>query len=421
MRRRKKRSNEDNPEGLFARISAGITWIFSRRGVQNVISGLFSMVTMWSFHFLVERFPDRAFWLAERITEAYYTPPEEWAGFVSRYLERMTGARISIEDIKKEGFGIGSRGPMQALGDRFFTPMFSLIMPKAREDGRQLRIHPEEGLKAAHRFLAVNLQFQMSAWLLHMLGDIKSFGIFKSLKDLPNAISWSFGIGWLSWLVMGVPFRKGISEPLEVMYNRLYRPQLLTKAEYFKAYHRGLLGKKALRERLADLGYADDLIAVLATLEREMFTDTDLSRLFEAGFIDESDIFQVLRDRGHRKDDAAVLAKEITTRRRRKIIDDICDTAERLYRKGRIDESLFRQFLERGGLRPEEIDLKVIGANLYREHAKTPGPERRFLTPADLRRVLEAGLRDRPWIIKRLLELGFTEEDANLYLDAYKK
>jgi len=172
-----------------------------RKSILNPIAAVVSVLSMMAFHGVTSLYPGRAADLMRTIADIYFTPPPEWAGFVSGYMERLTGDKIDITDIIYQGFGKGSGGAIEAIGHKFLHPMLNLIQPK------KSKITPDDGVIGAERFLGTNLQFQIGAWLLHLIGDTVSFGALKSLKDLPNALSWSFGIGWLSWLVMGTPFR----------------------------------------------------------------------------------------------------------------------------------------------------------------------------------------------------------------------
>ncbi len=172
---------------FFLRTVPGEIFEYVRRFV-GVISGY---AAMWALRAVVMTHPEVAMRIVEKIAEVAYTPPAAWAEFVDSYVEQMTGETIDIESLMKQGVRVGGRQVMEKLGEAFLTPMLGLILPEPPLDFYK-------GVDTAERFLGVNLQFQLNAWLLHLVGDIVSLGKLKSLKDLPNAISWSYGIGWLS-------------------------------------------------------------------------------------------------------------------------------------------------------------------------------------------------------------------------------
>ncbi|GAI68280.1 unnamed protein product, partial [marine sediment metagenome] len=210
--------------GIVARFSAMFVRI-----MWKIITFFVSVVTTQAFHAFLQNNPDEAAKLWEKITTTFFEADPVWLEAVGKYMRSLTGFEVDVSDITTGLFTSG-----EALGEAFLYPMLNLILPGGfteAEGGRpqEAKLRPEDGLEGAERFLGTNLRFQMQAWWLHVLGDMQSFGMFKSLKDLPNAISWSYGLGWLSWLVMGVPFRMGISEPLEKYFNLIYRPTELTR------------------------------------------------------------------------------------------------------------------------------------------------------------------------------------------------
>jgi len=272
--------------------------------------------------------------------------------------------------------------------------------------------HPmtaEKGLEGAERFLSVNLGFQMSGWLLHLLGDIYSFGKFKSIKDLPNAISWSFGIGWLSWLVMGTPFRIGISDPLERYYNRYFKPQELTMEQLIKLYQLGLIETEELYKRAEEHGFNYERVTERLALAERQMTLSDLKTYARYYKIEPEAIVARLKRMGYPDDLAITLKNIILDERLNDLKDDLAKQAIRLYEQDASTDAELRTYLTATRWTPEEIDLQREVSSLKKI------PVRRL----SLSRILKAwkqGILVREQAYDRIVKLGYTPEDAEVIL-----
>jgi len=373
---------------------------FIKDAVYKGISTAVSVGFMWGFHGCVRLFPKQAIKIAQFVAKTYYTPPREWVGYMKEYIERLSGRKITQEQIQRIIDGHGDLTLAEVVGETFLKPMLGLILP-------DYPVKPEDGLKAAERFLGVNLQFQMSAWLLHMLGDMVSFGTFKSLKDLPNAIAWSYGIGWLSWLVMGTPFRKGISDPLEQYWNREYRPTLYTMSQLCRLKTAGLITDKEFEEQALLLGYELDKAYNLWIDSMAEFSDTDLRDLYYEGAITKGDVIHYLRRRGYHKTRAEAIATLITTDRSRKLRQSLVDELLRAYREDRVTESQVRQTLRDEGWTDTDIDLALSKERFIRGH-------RRELSVSQTKELLDWGLITREEYHRRLQRMGYDPTDIEL-------
>ncbi|GAI67687.1 unnamed protein product [marine sediment metagenome] len=289
--------------GIVARFSAMFVRI-----MWKIITFFVSVVTTQAFHAFLQNNPDEAAKLWEKITTTFFEADPVWLEAVGKYMRSLTGFEVDVSDITTGLFTSG-----EALGEAFLYPMLNLILPGGfteAEGGKpqEAKLRPQDGLEGAERFLGTNLRFQMQAWWLHVLGDMQSFGMFKSLKDLPNAISWSYGLGWLSWLVMGVPFRMGISEPLEKYFNMVYRPTELTRKQLIDAAMAGFIPEDDMVEKLREMGYDEGLISVIINMELDTLSAAELRKFLLYGLEMHDDITMWYRRRGHPPGEAASLA-----------------------------------------------------------------------------------------------------------------
>jgi len=362
---------------------------------------------MWALRAVVMTHPEVAMRIVEKIAEVAYTPPAAWAEFVDSYVEQMTGETIDIESLMRQGVRVGGRQVMEKLGEAFLTPMLGLILPDPPLDFYK-------GIDTAERFLGVNLQFQLNAWLLHLVGDIVSLGKLKSLKDLPNAISWSYGIGWLSWLILGEPFRITTVEPLKKGLNKIYTPEILSVSEAIKAWFAGFIDQHELQETLLQHGYSPKLIEVLVNLAEKEFSDADLKKLYEERVITEADIDRELAIKGYGPWRRRYLTQLITKDRILKLRDKLLDRAMDLYVKGKITESQLRSYLDLAKYNPQEQKLVIDLLNLEKAKNATP-------TDAEIKRAYEKGYISYAEAKSMLLDRGWDERWADIILDVLGK
>jgi len=395
---------------LISAIAQLLWWIFylffQLPYIRKAIAGLWSMWFMWGFHAFVKLCPEEAAMIARRVADAYYTPPVEWQEFLALYLNRLTGAEIDPKKFLEMPPGWSQRQYMWAIGDTFLKPMLDLVLPTKEE----IEEKPFYGIEG---FLAANLQFQMSSWLLHLLGDMISFGIFKSLKDLPNAIAWSFGIGWLSWMAMGPIFRYGITEPAEKKLRRMYRPETLTMRQLFDAYAAGYRSGGEVIEDLRDRGYEEHDIAMLFDLMKTRVPRSTMEFLFERGFVKEEDLLQFYRLEGLDKRERLLQLMQVKERKLARIEDRILDQYLDLYQDGVVDETQVREYAALIGISDELVDLDLK----YRDLRRTPT---RKLSAADIGRLYREGFKDRSWALGRLNEIFITPQEAQDFLSLYE-
>jgi len=258
-----------------------IIQVTSRVFVMRPLITIFSAIGLNWFNAKMRAFPREAANMADRIAAIYFKASNPWVMFANSYMKQLTGKEFPASTLDKmmdKGSSETASAMSQALGQEYLAPMLNMIMPrtvdfdqirKARGGEFELEhsgdriLDPVDGLIGAERFLGVNLQFQLQAWMLHFIGDTVSMGSMKSLKDLPNAISWSYGVGWLSWLVMGTPFQLTIADPLRKLLNMLYRPTELTVAQVIDAFNSGYVTWDYLRRVMREAGYQDEIIPVL--------------------------------------------------------------------------------------------------------------------------------------------------------------
>jgi len=342
-------------------------------------------------------------YMMKNISKSLYTPDAEWSGFVADYLNRLTGGKVEAEQIQRQGLGIGSTSAMENLGDSFLKPLLSMIMPSPSEV-------QDDPLKACNRFLGLNLQFNMSSWLLHVLADTYSLGRVKGLITLPSAISRSFGFGRLSRFALGPAFKFTVVDPMTTLFNKIYTPEGYTREQAASLLRHGFLSQTEYINRCLELGYAPSKAAILYELGEKELADAWLKRLVDMGWITETEIHNELTRRGYSSERATILARLIRDDRKLDLIDKVISAAADLYKDGILDLTKLEGYLTRANYTQDEMSLYV--AKLDLEKAR-----RRFLTQAQVVQL---------WINKKLSmiecksylinNLNMTARDAELYM-----
>ena len=375
------------------------------RWVQNIFITAISMAFMWGVKGVVLVMPWLAIPIMKKIVQTYYAPPEEWAAFIAQYLEQMTGDKIDLSDIMGKSLMSTQREAMEALGKKFLDPMLGLIMPTPED----AEARPMAG---ANRFMSANLQFQMSAWLLHVLGDMQSFGMFKSLKDLPNAISWSYGIGWLSWMVMGPVFRAGITLPMEKHFARYYRQAPLTNAQIIDAYYAGRKTAQVTYKELSESGLKDTDIETLINLSRKRLPEAVMEYLVRLGFKNKAQLIQYYKDQSYTEADAEVMVERLLNKRKRELIDKIVTKMESLFKAGKITEAELRGYYADANYDQEEQDLAIVALSI--DAVKTGD-----LSDSEICRLYQNGKMPLEEAKRRLLTRYTDSKDVDLLLELY--
>jgi len=378
-----------------------IRWL---RGLPATAIGY---LAMWALRGIFLVHPEVAYRIVNKIAQYFYTPPQMWAAFINSYMRQMTGKDIDMEALTKLGAAIGGRSVMETLGETFLRPMLGLIMPDPP-------INFYKGLDTAERFLGVNLQFQLNAWLLHLIGDIVTLGKLKSLKDLPNAISWSYGIGWLSWLILGEPFRITTTDPLKKGLNEIYTPEILSPSEAIKAWFAGFISSNELMKELKQHGYNEKRIETLVNLAEKEFTDADLKTLYQEGCITENDVEREFQIRGYGPWRRKYLTQLITKARTLKLRDKLLDRAMDLYVLGKITEEELKNYLELAHYSPQEQKLAINLLNLEKAKKATP-------SDSEIKKAFQKGYISYAEAKSMLLNRGWDERWADIILEVLKK
>ena len=331
----------------------------------------------------------------------------------------MLGIPVDVKSLIESPVSISQRNMIENMGSAFLEPMLGLIMPSPDEVRPGSRILPEVGQAGANRYLGVNLEFQMVTWFLHFLGDIKTFGAIKSIKDLPMALNWSYGLGWLSWLVMGVPFKVAISDPMQEGMNRIYRPTRIAALDLWRARHSSLLTQEEYIDELRAQGYAENIIGLFRDRNRAKFTDTQLKELYQNRMIGADYFKAAIMDVGYEDVMADQIVNLNVFSRYHDLLRKIADQAMISYEKDLIDVATLSSYLDKAYYDNDEQTAIIMQLNMKKQIKDEELPVEKRLTPANIGRLYQLGKFTQNEAIIRLTNLNYQKEEIPWFLELY--
>jgi len=346
--------------------------------------------------------PELANQLGQAIATGVRTSPEAWRRIVAQVVSDLTGGEIPPEALGGPGRGGPVFQAALGLARYIFTEFTGFIAPTTE-------ITPETGVENAIRYLSANMSLQMTAWHLGLVHEMTSLGISRALKDLPSQISWSMGLGWLSWLVFGAPFRAAIADPLEVHYNRTYQFARLTPAQIVSLRRGRWIDDATYEDWMTDHGFNFERRSLL--LEEAMANPTraEIEQWLQLGVVDEDYAAQKLRRAGYREEDVWRYLSAFRLQRSSDELQALIRTAERLYQDGRVSLTYLQQLWDQAGLLPEEQDLRIVRLQLESATEKT-------LSKGEVLDAYRDGAIDEGEARARLCQMGYVDEDIDVLL-----
>ena len=206
----------------------------------------------------------------------------------------------------------------------------------------------QEAIRNAERFLTLAGDFNVLATIFNLIGDFKIMGTKlpgKAIGRFITNISWTFGIGWLTWVVMGPVLRWSIAAPYEAEMRRRLRPRDFTKAEAEDLYEFGLKRLEEIKDYYVNMGYSDDKIeALLHILKKKIIREearryaTDVANNYVEGYASREDLYNALSFAYYTDEEVLFRLYEEEQRRTNKLYDLRKKEVERAFKMGKIDE-----------------------------------------------------------------------------------
>jgi len=240
-----------------------------------------------------------------------------------------------------------------------------------------------------------------------------------------SALSWAYGYGWLSWVAMSPILSHEIADELNDELTYIKRPRALSQTV-----------ADALAMRYPDLtlwwinymqrrGYNDEDIKRYAKYlteikykEEKDLTKSEILRLYRENIIDRTTAKDMLISLGYDENEAELLlsledlkieaekAKEVKVLTKYDVL--------RAYRENVIGREEAKAMLLDLGYSKEDAEL-LLKIEDIKKKAKESEKERE-LSKSDLLRLYREGVIDRKTAKEALMDIGYSESDAELLL-----
>jgi len=286
--------------------------------------------------------------------------------------------------------GIAERGLAYVYATKVVLPEYeklslSQLMREFMTKQEYERVKPvlenSQGFRQAEAFIDFLKRFNLTLARHSLKVTIVSPEGGRMVSQLLNAISWSYGFGWLSWIAMGPILQTIIANRTRQDLEAFYSPKLLSKSEMEKLFIAGKISESDYRDYLKAQGYskeqADLDIIYLREIKFEKEKDLTKSDIYNAYILDEitrANAKQMLMALGYDEREAELLLK-------------LWD-----YRKEQVK-------------RREEQKGKKIRKSKERE-----------LTKADILNAYKRNLLSAEEAYKRLRNLGYDDEEAKILI-----
>ena len=335
--------------------------------------------------------------LLNLITDSTLTIPEQFKASLGKLVALQTGNQALADQVTNStGFDTFA-ALAQGQGEFFMGGMLDLFTPEGP-------ITPEIGMQNAQKFVGLNVLVNVSAWLTKVMGDILSLGKFESLGGLPLQISWSLGLGWLTWVIMGPPLQMFIADPLVEGLNRKHFPYRLQLSQILDIFTEGWKDQEWFIDAMGGLGIDEEKALLLYEARRKKFTRQQGKRFFERGIIKEKQLREIIKKEGWAEDELDLIMQELMNERIFDLNEDIAKEAQTLFENGQISETSAITFLKNAHWQPEEIELAMQLANMRKL--------RTDLTPSQMLNMMSEGLFTQDQVLERLQARGFDDPDA---------
>ena len=234
----------------------------------------------------------------------------------------------------------------------------------------------QDAVNNAEKFLTLVGDLNIITTILDSIGRIEVFGTklpLDTVGRLMSNVAWSFGLGWLTWIVMGPILRASIADPYEQEMTRRLRPKQWSRSEVEDLYEREMVDKEYLRNALIDLGYSDDKIELLLDLIDKKIIESEArsyATYVESNYVDgyatEDDLVNAYALGNYTKQEIAFKLWKAQQRLINKLNDLRVKEIERAFKEGYISEDEARARLSEFIKTPEMIERLVSLWKQYR-------------------------------------------------------
>ena len=297
--------------------------------------------------------------------------------------------------------------------------------PKKQEQILTMLKDPNQ-LGPTSDFIKFLRDFNLDVAKRSLQASILSDSLGRAVAQLQNAIVWSYGFGWLSWVGMSPILNHIVAEPADRALLAAFPSKGLTKSEIEKAFLTATFDEERFRTELKAMGYTDDAIDIIIQIIRKTklekdrdLTKTEILKAVKEKVMDDEKAKEALKALGYSEEEAKTLV-ELAKRQReaeRKVKGKDLTTSQILqaYRYGVIpDRAAAKRMLIQIGYSEEEAELLLKIEDTKKQIQKH---ERgRDLSKTDILRALKYRLISPEEAKKMLVEIGYDEDEADILI-----
>lgn len=266
----------------------------------------------------------------------------------------------------------------------------------------------EPGTYGAQTFTGFVVDFGIQTAIVSLLGEVGSFGILDSFRELGFEVSQNLGLGRLHRAALRPLIDILVATPLEWALHKEFRPRLLGEGDVFALLAAGLVEPATAFEELARQGFSTEKMNVLAELRQKRLAVSEVDRMIRWGIMPFESGIEYVRHMGYDLPNAnlVLLNQELidADARESAFVADLMAS----YVNGAFDQGALRGALDTLHLSARVKDLIVITAASKRE---TP---RRFLTLAQMQSALQEGVVDLDEFNGELIREGYSFDDRQI-------
>jgi len=400
-------------EGLGIR-SSGIIGHAIATFWATLVDGLSKIITL-----LADAFDDIAALMTGFFTAAQGQDTPGFNRLVAAVLSDTLGVEVSAEQLQQAQFESGRVGAMNQVGADLFQTLGNEFLgvgatPDAGpgiaglpgETGTPLT--PEQGVKAAQSFIGFALSFAVRQGNVAFLSSALPWHWLEGIREYGEMMAKNLGLGRLVRRALQPYIQTLIASPLQEALNRQYRPHTMDAKQLASAFIRSDIDRSDYVHRLEGLGYKTGDIDLLIADTFTRLREHDVFLLEENGLISSSDAQARITALGFNTSDVPLIrqAREL----------DAVQGADRQYAAILTDE-LLAGVMTQGDFDAAINALRVpkLEADaLTRNAAARMQSRRKHLSLGFLKRAFIDGQITVDELMRHVLELGYSQDDADL-------
>jgi len=334
----------------------------------------------------------------KRMFDEWATKMWEWVPYAKTYFDALTGVAKEVGEEYAPEEVTEVRNWVRDIGRTYLSALTAMVFPTEP-------LSPEHGIQGVRRYLGVNMLFNLQGWWLSYIGEIMSAGLLRSIGQFTSGFSWSFGLCWLTWAVLGPQFELFVGTPYRWKMNQLYFPYRPDIQDTIRLFVRNIITPEEYEYLRGINGISEQWASALVLDALRQLSMSEVRELYQHQVIDEEFIDEWIRRQGYDPNQHEVVKWLITNRRLARLIDDFVDVVIDRYQDDVFSYEEARSYLENLPVSEDEKNWLFAIAD-----AKKLRKEK--LTVAQLVELYNTNQITYQELLDELENRGYSREDA---------